>query len=77
MKDQMPPMPETHYVLAVEARPYEPEWITSEAGYTEEQMIEYAKAYSLHAILEALGINTPKVQDMTYKAVGLVPPQCP
>lgn len=71
MNTKMPPLPKSGYVLAVEAKPYEPEWITNEVGYTEEQMWEYAKAYSLYALLEALGINSPKMQQMTYKAVGL------
>lgn len=65
----IPPLPKSEYLLAVPARPYEPEWTTSETGYTEEQMIAYAESYALAAVLEAFGINFPKMQQMAREAL--------
>ncbi len=33
-----PPLPATEYQLAIPARPYEPEWISSMPAFSEEQM---------------------------------------
>jgi hypothetical protein len=37
-------LPETEWLLHMPARPYEPAWTSSQAGYEESQMIAYGEA---------------------------------
>jgi hypothetical protein len=46
----LPELPETNYVLAVEARPYESEYITGLEGWDEFNVREYARAYAAAAV---------------------------
>jgi len=44
MDEQLPPLPESEYLLAIPDRPYDPGYVTIEDGYTADQMRAYAAA---------------------------------
>lgn len=55
MTNELPPLPETEWVLHMPAMRWESAWTSSQEGYTAEQMQEYARA----AIAQAFKANEP------------------
>jgi hypothetical protein len=44
VSDNLPPLPETDWLLHMPAQAYEQEWTSSQPGYTADQMRSYAAA---------------------------------
>lgn len=45
-------LPATEWVLHMPARPYDPAWTSSESGYEASQVLDYAKAEVVAAVLK-------------------------
>ena len=50
MSAELPPLPATDWLLHMPDAPYEPAWTSSQAGYSAEDMLNYAAAYAAAAV---------------------------
>jgi hypothetical protein len=58
LSEGLGPLPDTAYVLAREGTGYEPEYLLSEAGYSDDQM----RAYALDAVQRAVAAMMSRCQ---------------
>ena len=67
--DQMPPLPESPWRLHMPAAPHEPAWTSCSAGYTDDDMRAYARAYAeqeVGRVMAALDVDRRTLFDAIY-----------